>query len=344
MNQPPKDTAAEKEGLHPRNRHRGRYDFPALLRTAPELAKFVAPNEHGDDSIDFASPEAVKALNKALLKHFYGIQNWDIPAGYLAPPIPGRADYIHYLADLLAEMNDGVVPTGKRVRVLDVGTGANCIYPIIGHREYGWRFVGSDVDPVAVRVAKQIAASNPGLAGTVECRLQATSTDIFSGIVRGSELFDLTMCNPPFHASEAEAEAATRRKSQNLGTTGSSAAGPNFGGQSHELWYEGGEATFTWRMANESLMQRHNCLWFSTLISKKETLPGLYKTLQKLGAVDVRTIGMSQGQKVSRIVAWTFQDAEQQQQWRQRRWAASQPGGHPAKGAAAAPAIEPAAE
>ena len=319
------DPSTDKPGLHPRNRHRSRYDFAALIGSSPELAAFVAPGQPADASIDFADPAAVKALNKALLKLFYGIDNWDIPAGYLAPPIPGRADYVHYAADLLATSNtDGVVPTGKRVRVLDVGVGANCIYPIIGHREYGWRFVGSDVDPVAVRVAKQIIANNPGLPGAVDVRLQASGSDIFSGIIKASEVFDLTMCNPPFHGSQAEAEAANRRKTQNLGTAGRGQA-PNFGGQSNELWYPGGEATFTWRMAEESALQRHNCLWFTTLISKKETLPGLYKTLQKLGAADVRTIGMSQGQKVSRIVAWTFQDAAAQQQWQQRRWHAGEP-------------------
>ncbi|UOQ53677.1 23S rRNA (adenine(1618)-N(6))-methyltransferase RlmF [Hymenobacter cellulosivorans] len=324
MPQLPPTPPAEKDGLHPRNRHRGRYDFAALQQATPELAQFVAVNQHGTETLDFANPEAVKTLNKALLRHFYHVQQWDIPAGYLAPPIPGRADYLHYLADLLAETNGGAVPTGKRVRVLDVGVGANCIYPIIGHHEYGWRFVGSDVDPVAIRVAKQIVAGNPGLAGTVDLRLQPRTADIFSGIIKANELFDLTMCNPPFHASQAEAEAATRRKAQNLGTTGGGKPVLNFGGQSNELWYEGGEATFTWRMAEESALQRNNCLWFSTLISKKETLPGLYKTLQKRGAVDVRTIGMSQGQKVSRIVAWTFLDPVQQQQWRQRRWQTNQ--------------------
>ncbi|TGE27433.1 23S rRNA (adenine(1618)-N(6))-methyltransferase RlmF [Hymenobacter metallicola] len=321
MTHPSPDTPADKDGLHPRNRHRGRYDFPALVQTSPELARFVVVNAYGNESVDFNNPAAVKALNQALLRHFYHVQLWDIPAGYLAPPIPGRADYLHYLADLLAETNQGPVPTGKRVRVLDVGVGANCIYPIIGHHEYGWRFVGSDVDPVAVRVAKQIVAGNPGLAGAVDVRLQPASADIFTGIIKPGELFDLTLCNPPFHGSPAEAEATNRRKNQNLGS--GPAAGPNFGGQPNELWYPGGEATFTWRLAQDSALHRANCLWFSTLISKKETLPGLYKTLQKLGAADVRTIGMSQGQKVSRLVAWTFLDAEAQQQWRQRRWLSS---------------------
>ncbi|GAB2963203.1 23S rRNA (adenine(1618)-N(6))-methyltransferase RlmF [Hymenobacter coalescens] len=325
MNQPPKDFAADKEGLHPRNRHRGRYEFAELSRSSPELQPFVADNAYGDASIDFADPAAVKALNRALLKHFYGIDNWDVPPGYLAPPIPGRADYLHYLADLLADSNAGVIPRGKGIRVLDVGVGANCIYPIIGHREYGWRFVGTDADSVAVRMAKQIVAGNRVLTGAVDVRLQPSGAEIFSGVVKPTELFDLTMCNPPFHASAAEAEAASRRKEQHLGTAKGPKPTLNFGGQPNELWTPGGEATFLWRMAEESAHLRQNCYWFTTLVSKKETLPGLYKSLKKLQATEVRTIQMTQGQKISRVVAWTFLDETQRQEWRARRWSAPTP-------------------
>lgn len=322
----PSPAAATPDPLHPRNRHRGRYDFPQLIRTAPDLAAFVVENPAGDASLDFANPAAVKALNQALLKHFYGVVHWDIPAGYLCPPIPGRADYLHYLADLLATSNAGVVPTGKGIRVLDVGVGANCIYPIIGHREYGWRFVGTEVDATALRVARQIVASNPGLAGAVEVRPQSVSTHIFSGVLKPREVFDLTLCNPPFHGSAAEAEASTRRKERNLGTGRNAQPAPNFGGQATELRYPGGEATFLWRMAEESALNRSACFWFTSLVSKKETLPGLYKSLQKLGATAVRTIPMAQGHKISRLVAWTFLDAEQQQAWQEKRWRRQQEG------------------
>ncbi|RAK68176.1 23S rRNA (adenine(1618)-N(6))-methyltransferase RlmF [Hymenobacter edaphi] len=313
---------ADKDGLHPRNRHRGRYDFAQLVAASPALAPFVTPVAHGEASVDFADPAAVKALNQALLRQFYGIDHWDVPAGYLTPPIPGRADYLHYLADLLAVDNAGAVPRGKGIRVLDVGVGANCIYPIIGHHEYGWRFVGTEVDPLAVRVARQIVAANRALSGVVDIRLQPHATDIFSGVVKPSEHFDLTLCNPPFHASAAEAEAASQRKTRNLGTGRGAAPALNFGGQAHELWTPGGEATFLWRMAEESAHLRPNCYWFTTLVSKKDTLPGLYKSLQKLGATDVRTVSMAQGHKVSRFVAWTFLSTEERQQWRQKRWAA----------------------
>ena len=165
--------------LHPRNRHQGRYDFPALVASSPELAAFVARNAHGDESIDFADPVAVKALNRALLKQVYGIGNWDIPPGYLCPPIPGRADYLHCLADLLATDNGGEIPRGSVVRALDIGVGANCVYPLIGHAEYGWRFVGTDVDRGALTCAQAIIDANPGLAQAITLRRQPVDDAMF---------------------------------------------------------------------------------------------------------------------------------------------------------------------
>jgi 23S rRNA (adenine1618-N6)-methyltransferase len=145
----------EKIKLHPRNKHRLLYDFKELSKGTPELLKFVSINKFNNESIDFADPLAVKTLNKALLNYFYNIAYWDIPAGFLCPPIPGRADYIHYVADLLASFNSGVIPTGNSIRCLDIGVGANCVYPIIGNKEYNWKFVGSDIDSIAINSAKK---------------------------------------------------------------------------------------------------------------------------------------------------------------------------------------------
>jgi 23S rRNA (adenine1618-N6)-methyltransferase len=294
----------EKPGLHPRNRHRGRYDFGELTRSSPELAAFVKLTPYQDESIDFADPEAVRALNRALLKHFYGVTHWDLPACYLCPPIPGRADYLHHIADLLGAGDGGRIPRGPSVRVLDIGVGANCIYPILGHREYGWRFLGSDIDPAALAAAGRILQANPGLADNIELRLQPSPAHLFQGLLREGESFTLSICNPPFHASLAEARAGTRRKLANLGIGG---ARLNFGGQGAELWCEGGESAFVGRMITESARIPTRCLWFSTLISKSSNLPGLRHALRQAGALDTRTLDMAQGQKQSRILAWTFQ-------------------------------------
>ncbi len=306
--------------LHPRNKHRGRYDFVALTQTSAILAQYVRLNEYGDASIDFSNPQAVKALNQALLKQFYGISVWDIPKQYLCPPIPGRADYLHYLADLLNETNAGHTPIGKCVRVLDIGVGANMIYPLIGNREYGWHFVGADVEAKALQNAQQLIDANR-LSNEIELRLQTSPFSIFKGIIRQDDAFALTMCNPPFHGSLEEAQAGTKRKWQGLAkqpvkhAVGKKSTLLNFGGQSAELYCEGGEEAFVTTMINESKQFATQCLWFTTLISKAASLPSIYRALKKANALKVNTIEMAQGQKQSRIVAWTFLNSSQQQTW-----------------------------
>lgn len=327
---------AEKSGLHPRNKHKNRYDFEQLVQANPALAEYIRLNAYNDNSIDFANPKAVKALNQALLKQFYHISEWDIPAKYLCPPIPGRADYLHYIADLLADVNKGVIPCGDNVNVLDIGVGANVIYPLIGQQEYGWQFVGVDIDPIAISNAQRVLDANAALSKVIELRLHVSATNIFKGVIKHNEFFDLTMCNPPFHSSLNEAIAGTQRKWNNLarnkqrkseaksaGFSGLKAENLNFGGQTAELYCEGGEEAFICNMVNESLLFANQCFWFTTLVSKASTLPAIYRTLKKLNSVhsktlEVKTIDMVQGQKKSRIVAWTFLNAKQQLAWRDK--------------------------
>ncbi len=303
--------------LHPRNRHQDRYDFARLALECPELTAFLTTTPADETSIDFSNPDAVRALNRALLKVDYGVSHWDIPEGYLCPPIPGRADYVHGLADLLAECNDGVVPRGLAIRVLDIGVGANCIYPLVGHSDYGWRFVGSDVDATALQSANAIVQANPGLGEAIELRHQSNRGHIFRNIVRGGEQFDSMLCNPPFHSSAEEAARGSRRKSRNLGTPDASL---NFGGRASELWCTGGEASFVRRMIRESVGIRSQVLWFSSLVSKSEHLADVHRQLKKAGALDVRESAMAQGSKQSRFVAWTFLDFAQRNAWRVSRW------------------------
>lgn len=310
---------AYKENLHPRNAHRQGYDFRQLVKTLPELRPFVQKNEHDVESINFSDPGAVKALNKALLKQHYGIDGWDIPEGYLCPPIPGRADYIHYIADLLAENNNGQIPTGKKIKLLDIGAGANCIYPVIGSSVYGWQFVGTDIDPIAIRSAKDIIGNNDKLKGQILLRQQTNKHNIFKGILLQDEGFDATICNPPFHSSMLEAQAASINKWNKLKVNRPGGA-QNFGGQKKELWYPGGEAAFIKLIIEQSALAAKQCLWFTTLVSKKDTLPGVYRALKKTAATEVRTISMSQGQKVSRMVAWTFLNEAERKEWANTWW------------------------
>ena len=317
----PPTRPTEKKGLHPRNRFGTRYDFPQLIACLPELSAFVAPNAYGDGSIDFANPAAVRALNKALLKQAYGIDSWEIPDCYLCPAIPGRSDYVHALADLLSLSNGGETPCGENLRMLDVGVGANCIYPLVGHGEYGWRFVGTDIDRRALACAQAIVDANSGYRDAIELRWQPAHSAVFKGVVQPDELFDLTLCNPPFHASQAEATAGSERKWKNLGKAAPTEQVPvlNFGGRDTELCCPGGETGFITRMIAESTQFKNQCLWFTTLVSKATSLPAIYRALKAANVEQSKTIDMTQGQKKSRFVAWTFLAPRQQQAWRNRR-------------------------
>ena len=308
--------STEKTTLHPRNPHRFRYDFEKLILSFPELKEFVFINEHNVETIEFANPDAVKALNKAILISDYDIKNWDIPQNYLCPPIPGRADYIHYIADLLAESNNGIIPEGENVVGLDIGIGANCIYPIIGNETYQWSFVGTDIDEKALQNCKKIIANNPKLIDFISLQLQVEPRYIFKNIILPEDKFAFTICNPPFHASQDEATKASIRKINNLENTRTKKPILNFGGQNAELWCEGGEFAFITQMIYESVKYPLQVFWFTTLVSKKDNLRSIYKTLNKVGAVEIKTIEMAQGQKTSRFVAWTFLSEKQQKDWK----------------------------
>ena len=329
----------EKTNLHPRNIHRFGYNFKELITICTELEPFVVINKFENvpndatlqdelpkQTIDFSDPKAVKTLNKALLQANYNITSWDIPENFLCPPIPGRVDYIHYIADLLASNNNGIIPEGENVQVLDIGIGANCIYPILGNSVYGWSFVGTEIDEKAIQNCKKIIENNPPLMDAIFLQLQAESRFIFKNIITPEDRFSLTICNPPFHNSQEEATKASIRKVNNLektrtttrGVAERSGAKPvlNFGGQNAELWCEGGELGFVTQMIFESAKYPMQCLWFTTLVSKKENLSSFYKTLNKVNVVEVKTIDMAQGQKTSRILAWTFQTEAQQRNWK----------------------------
>ena len=302
--------------LHPRNRHQGRYDFAALIAVEPCLQAFVIRNPYGKESIDFANPEAVRVFNAALLHQLYGIKSWRIPEGYLCPPVPGRADYIHGLADLLAADAQGEIPRGMDCTVLDIGTGASCIYPLLGHHDYGWRFIASDIDTQALAYAAETLAVN-GLTEAIELRLQTTKSAFFKGILQPDERVLCTLCNPPFHSSAAEATSGSTRKWRNLGKQDPRRKLPtlNFGGKSNELWCKGGELTFVRNMIRESKDYSGQVLWFTSLVSKSAHIRLLQRTLQQVGAVDVQVCAMAQGQKQSRFLAWSFHTAEQRQAW-----------------------------
>jgi len=310
-----RETPEIKSKLHPRNKHRTRYDIEELSKAYPSLKEFLIINEYGNQTIDFFSNKAVKALNTALLKYFYKVNYWDIPPHYLIPPVPGRADYIHYIADLLAESNNGEIPKGEDVKCFDIGVGASCVYPIIGVEEYGWSFIASEIDRKAYESSVKIVENNENVKHKIDLRYQEDKYHLFKGVLEKSELIDITICNPPFHSSKEEAREANLRKLSNLKKKRANNEERNFGGISSELWCVGGERKFVKNMIHESLKYGYTCFWFTSLISREENLFPLKKELERVKAKDIKVIPMGQGNKHSRILAWTFQTKDEQKEW-----------------------------
>ena len=310
----------DKVRLHPRNKNRKRYDIHALTKEVPALKNHLNTSKAGAITINFSNPTAVKLLNKAILFHHYNLNYWEFPDENLCPPIPGRADYFHYMADLLGNSDGGKIPLGKKISCLDIGVGASCIYPIIGVRSYKWQFTGTDIDPKSIASSQKIIDDNSILTNKIALQFQKKSNAIFMGIIKSEDKFDLTICNPPFHSSAEQAQKGASRKVKSLNRKRVKKPLLNFSGTSQELIVEGGELKFIQQMINESQRFQNNVFWFSSLVSKQSNLSSIYKTLEKVGAKMHQTIPMGTGNKSTRIVAWTFLSSNAQKEWVDSKW------------------------
>ncbi|MDO6600287.1 23S rRNA (adenine(1618)-N(6))-methyltransferase RlmF [Tenacibaculum sp. 1_MG-2023] len=281
------------KSLHPKNKHNNGYDFDKLLQVSEDLKPYVAKNSYGTVTIDFSDPKAVKELNKALLKAHYGIEHWNFPDENLCPPIPGRVDYIHHLADLLS--------SEENIKILDIGTGASCVYPLLGVAEYNWDFVATDIDLDSLDYAQDIIDDN-NLDAKIKLRQQFKEEHILKEVLEEGDAFTATMCNPPFYKSAEEARGANRRKTRNLGSN----AVRNFAGNNNELWYIGGEKAFLHTYLYESSLNPKSSKWFTSLVSNKDNVKSLEASSKKLKVAEFKVIPMTQGNKVTRIVCWRF--------------------------------------
>lgn len=292
-----KGKSTPTKSLHQNNVHKKGYNFEKLVENYPQLQEVLIENKRGETSIDFGKPKAVKLLNSALLSFHYGISYWEFPDENLCPPVPGRVDYIHYLNDLAHDSGEK-----EPITVLDIGTGASCIYPLLGVKAFGWNFVGTDISKSSLSVARHIVRKNE-LQNFIKLKAQADSAHILEGVLKKEDQYTISMCNPPFYKSAQEAQEANARKQKGLGQN---SVERNFSGEAQELWYTGGEKAFLHTYLYESSKFQKNCIWYTSLVSKKEHLASMKKSLKKLGATTFKVIPMHHGNKITRIVAWSF--------------------------------------
>ncbi len=309
-----------KTNLHPRNKNREKYDLKGLVASVPELKKHIKLNQFGNESIDFSNPVAVRLLNKAILHFYYQIEYWEFPKQNLCPPIPGRAEYIHAIADVLKASNRGMLPKGNNITCLDIGTGASCIYPILGISAYDWKFIASDINQDSLTHARKNIESNHNLRGKVQFRFQEDVQNIFNGILTKEDTIDISICNPPFHSSIEEMTKGNKRKLSNLSGRKKGKTKLNFSGIDTELVYEGGEFEFIKKIIQESKYYGNSIHWFSSLVSRESNLKRLIRILNKEKPTKFSTINIKTGNKLSRILIWTFLSSKERDKWRTKRW------------------------
>lgn len=157
-------------------------------------------------------------------------------------------------------------PKGPQIRVLDIGVGANCVYPLLGVADYDWSFVGVDISETSLAIAAENIKAN-NYEGRITLRKQQDRNSVFHGIVLGSDpLFAASVCNPPFYTSEESIGINPKREK---------------GGNMHELVCDGGEEAFLSRMYSESKIFCSHFLWFTTLVARATTRDALKKEIHE---------------------------------------------------------------
>ncbi|KAJ3693961.1 hypothetical protein LUZ60_009441 [Juncus effusus] len=286
--------------MHSRNRYKDSPpDFSLLASLYPSFLPYlIFPSGPDRPTIDFADFSATRELTRVLLLHDHGV-NWWIPDGQLCPTIPNRSNYIHWIEDLLAS---DLIPSintddsNKLVRGFDIGTGANCIYPLLGASLLGWSFVGSDITPVALEWAKKNVENNPHISHLIEIRAASKSEpsdddSVLVGVVKEGERFDFCMCNPPFFESLADA-----------GLNPKTACG----GTREEMVCDGGEREFVGRIVEDSICLKDSFRWFTSMVGRKANLKFLISKIREKGATIVKTTEFVQGHTARWGLAWSF--------------------------------------
>ncbi|WPT17837.1 RNA N6-adenosine-methyltransferase mettl16 [Picochlorum sp. SENEW3] len=309
----------KRRRMHPKNIYSiEKPDFVELSRLYPSLKPFLkttavntstaaaaaASSDEGCRriSIDFQDDDACRELVRVQLHHDFGIE-WSLDPPYLVPPLANRLNYICWLDDVLSLWSRHRT---ERRCILDIGCGANLIYPLLGASYVGWRCIGCDVNADALRVAARNREANPDLAPLIHLRLvsmqpcQQQPDDgetknpkgIISSCIRdGDGELDACMCNPPFFSREEEA-------GKNPKTA--------FGGVSMEMVYPGGEEAFIKNMIWDSAKHTTACTWFSSMVGKKSTMKMARKMIHDLGRTVVRTTEFVQGKTSRWALAWSF--------------------------------------
>uniref|UniRef100_A0A8C4E920 U6 small nuclear RNA (adenine-(43)-N(6))-methyltransferase n=1 Tax=Dicentrarchus labrax TaxID=13489 RepID=A0A8C4E920_DICLA len=286
---------ALNKSMHPRNRYKDKPpDFGYLAAKYPDFEQHVHTSLTGRPVVNFKEPEAVRALTCTLLKEDFGL-TIEIPLERLIPTVPLRLNYIHWVEDLI----DG---QKQPRRGIDIGTGASCIYPLLGATMNGWYFLATEVDDICFDYATKNVEQN-NLSDLIKVVKVPQKTLLMDALKEETEIvYDFCMCNPPFFANQLEAKGVNSRNSRRPPPSS-----VNTGGVT-EIMAEGGELEFVKRIIHDSLQLKKRLRWYSCMLGKKCSLAPLKEELRKQGVPKVTHTEFCQGRTMRWALAWSFYD------------------------------------
>lgn len=131
--------------------------------------------------------------------------------------------------------------------------------------------------------ARRRLSRQPGLDPADPPAPAKESRAIFHGVIHKNETYDATLCNPPFHDS---AESAWRGRAQAPQPRTRRRKWPQFWRSAAGAVVRRGEVAFISQMIRESRASPA-VKWFTSLVSRGDNLPPLYRLLTEVGAVKV---------------------------------------------------------
>ncbi|XP_017397114.1 RNA N6-adenosine-methyltransferase METTL16 isoform X1 [Cebus imitator] len=290
---------ALSKSMHARNRYKDKPpDFAYLASKYPDFKQHVQINLNGRVSLNFKDPEAVRALTCTLLREDFGL-SIDIPLERLIPTVPLRLNYIHWVEDLIGHQDSD---KSSLRRGIDIGTGASCIYPLLGATLNGWYFLATEVDDMCFNYAKKNVEQN-NLSDLIKVVKVPQKTLLMDALKEESEIiYDFCMCNPPFFANQLEAKGVNSRNPRRPPPSS-----VNTGGIT-EIMAEGGELEFVKRIIHDSLQLKKRLRWYSCMLGKKCSLAPLKEELRIQGVPKVTYTEFCQGRTMRWALAWSFYD------------------------------------
>lgn len=257
-----------------------------------------------------------RQLAKTILKVDFNL-TLTLPPDRLCPAVPVRWNYVRWLQDLLdtsAPWTDltaislAPVPVpdpARRVRGLDIGVGASCIYGLLAcATRPRWEVCGTDIDAASLAAAQANVTAN-GLVDRILLRRQPDPTaalvpfDLLPWPATPADPLDFVMTNPPFYASAEDMAACNARKPRPASAVCT--------GAENEMIGPGGDLGFARRLLAESRTEGPRVRWWTIMLGKRASAVALVAELRAAGVSNFAVTDLRAGHRTRRwAVAWSW--------------------------------------